>query len=172
MIVGITISNSQVYFLGFFLWKHSLQYVSNEGIYSVSKDLVKQIWQISQTECFASILREGLTRETFTKTPYWYDSSPSSHVFYTWLISRVSFSWNLLVHHFKLESSHFLTLILYNYKPQKYRKIWVYKITIKFGTELKATQNNCKSQLYNLPLWLFYDKTPKQTLDLNVILGT
>ena len=43
MIVGITISNSQVYFLGFFFFKkHFLQYVGNKGIYSVGKDLVKQ----------------------------------------------------------------------------------------------------------------------------------
>ena len=41
MIMGITISNSQVYFLGFLSEKHSLQYVGNKGIYSVGKDLVK-----------------------------------------------------------------------------------------------------------------------------------
>ena len=42
MIVGITISNSQIYFLGFFFSKkHSLQFVGNEGIYSMSKNLVK-----------------------------------------------------------------------------------------------------------------------------------
>ena len=46
------------------------------------------------------------------------------------------------------------------------------EITIKFGLELKPTQNSWKSQLYNLPLWLFRDKTPKQTLDLNMGLGT
>ena len=46
------------------------------------------------------------------------------------------------------------------------------EITIKFGIELKSTQDSWKSQLYNLPLWLFCDKTPKQTLDLNVSLGT
>ena len=46
------------------------------------------------------------------------------------------------------------------------------KITIKFGTELKSTQTSWKSQLYNLLLWLFHDKTPKQILDLNVGLGT
>ena len=34
-------------------------------------------------------------------------------------------------------------------------------ITIKFGSELMPPQNSCKSQLYNLPLWLFCDKTPK-----------
>ena len=27
--------------------------------------------------------------------------------------------------------------------------------------ELKPTQNSCKSQLYNLPIWLFHDKTAK-----------
>ena len=42
------------------------------------------------------------------------------------------------------------------------------EITIKFGTELKPTQNSWKSQLYNLPFWLFRDKTPKQTLDLKM----
>ena len=46
------------------------------------------------------------------------------------------------------------------------------KITIKFGTKLKPTKASWKSQLYNLPLWLLHDKTPKQTLDLNVSLGT
>ena len=46
------------------------------------------------------------------------------------------------------------------------------KITIKFDTKLKPTQYSCKSQFYNLPLWLFHDKTPKQTLNLNVSLGT
>ena len=38
--------------------------------------------------------------------------------------------------------------------------------TIKFGTELKPTKASWKSQFYNLPLWRFQDKTPKQTLDL------
>ena len=46
------------------------------------------------------------------------------------------------------------------------------EITIKFGTELKLIEHSWKSQLYNLPFWLFRDKTLKQTLDLNVNLGT
>ena len=46
------------------------------------------------------------------------------------------------------------------------------EIIIKFGMELKPTQYIWKSQLYNLPFWLFRDKTPKQTLNLNVSLGT
>ena len=31
------------------------------------------------------------------------------------------------------------------------------EITIKFGMELKPTKASWKSQLYNLPLWLFRD---------------
>ena len=46
------------------------------------------------------------------------------------------------------------------------------EITIKFGIELKPIKASWKSQLYNLPFWLFHDKTTKQTLDLNVSLGT
>ena len=46
------------------------------------------------------------------------------------------------------------------------------EIIIKFGMKLKPTQYSWKSQLYNLSLWPFRDKTPKQTLDLNVSLGT
>ena len=50
MIVGITISNSQVYFLGFFFFeKNFLQFVGNESIYSVGKDLVKQNTIFCQT---------------------------------------------------------------------------------------------------------------------------
>ena len=45
-------------------------------------------------------------------------------------------------------------------------------ITTKFGTELKPTKASWKSQLYNLSLLLFRDKTPKQTLDLNMSLET
>ena len=68
MIVGITISNSQVYFLGFFSKKHFLQFVSNESIYSVGKNMVKQNITFCQTESFASPSRLGLTRETLTKS--------------------------------------------------------------------------------------------------------
>jgi len=32
-------------------------------------------------------------------------------------------------------------------------------------------KHSCQSQRYNLPLWLFRDKTPKQTLDLKRELG-
>ena len=69
MIVGITISNSQVYFLGFFFFeKHFLQFVGNESIYSLGKDLVKQNTIFYQTKCFTRTLQVGLTRETLAKT--------------------------------------------------------------------------------------------------------
>ena len=32
--------------------------------------------------------------------------------------------------------------------------------------KLSQHKNSCKTKLYNLLIWLFYDKTPKQTLDL------
>ena len=44
MIMGITISNSQVYLLGFSLWKSSLQFVGNKGIYNVSKEFGKALY--------------------------------------------------------------------------------------------------------------------------------
>ena len=41
MIVGITISNSQVYLLGFSLWKALLTLMGNKSIYSVGKEFGK-----------------------------------------------------------------------------------------------------------------------------------
>ena len=67
MIVGITISNSQVYFLGL-SGKHSLLFVGNEGIYNVGKDLVKKNITFCQIECFATTSRVGLTHEILVKT--------------------------------------------------------------------------------------------------------
>ena len=46
---------------------------------------------------------------------------------------------------------------------QNYNQIW---------HGIKANKiHSCKSQLYNLPLGLFYDKTPKQTLDIKCEFG-
>ena len=69
MIVGITISNSQVYFLRVFSLKSTLQFVGNEGIYiyNVGKDLVKQNITFFQIECFASTSWDGLSGNTLTK---------------------------------------------------------------------------------------------------------
>jgi len=68
MIVGITIFNSHLYFLGGFLFKkHSLQFVGNEGIYSMSKNLVKQNTTFCQTETFAGPSRVSSSSETVAK---------------------------------------------------------------------------------------------------------
>ena len=84
MIVGTTVSNSQVNILGFFFYKkHSFQFVGNEGIYSVDKDLVKQNITFSQIETFVDPSQVGLTHETIAKMTAWHDSSSSSHVLYT-----------------------------------------------------------------------------------------
>ena len=92
MIVGITISNSQVYFLGFFSEKHSLQFVDNKSIYIVRKDMVKQNITFCQTETFIGPSRVSLTHETLAKNSVWHNSSSSSHVLNTWLFSQVRFS--------------------------------------------------------------------------------
>ena len=41
--------------------------MGNVGIYGVGTDSVRQIGQFGKTECFASVLREGLTRELLVK---------------------------------------------------------------------------------------------------------
>ena len=51
-----------------FFQKHFSTSVGNDGIYSVSENVVEQIGQNSKTDCFTSISWEGLTRETLTKT--------------------------------------------------------------------------------------------------------
>ena len=78
---------------------------------------------------------------------------------------------NPFVQLLKLDSSPISHTHPLQINPHKYREI-IEEIIIKFGTELKPTKASWKSQLYNLPLWLFHDKTLKQTLDLNVSLGT
>ena len=64
--------------------------MGNEGIYSVSKDLVKKNITFSQTETFVGPLWVSLTHEIVAKNPAWHDSSSSSHVLHKWLFSRVA----------------------------------------------------------------------------------
>ena len=70
MIVGITISNSQGKYLGFSLWKHSLQYVGNEGINSMGEDMEEHIWQNNKIECFA--LPANYSQKPAVMTPHKY----------------------------------------------------------------------------------------------------
>ena len=108
------------------------------------------------------------------KMTSWHDSSASSHVLYTWpfrwLLSRELIT-NCADSSLTLDSSPISYTHPLQINPRKYKEI-TEEITIKFVTELKPTKASWKSQLYNLPLWLFHDKTPKWTLDLNVSLGT
>ena len=124
--------------------------MGNEGIYSVGKDLVRQTWQISQTECFASISREDLTCETKFQAGMTLRllvmcstcglfRELASHEIHLFILLNLSF-------HTLSHSSHTIK------NTHKYREIWLNKITIKFGTKLKPTQNSYKSQLYNIPL--------------------
>ena len=55
-----------------FSLKHSSIFVGNVGIYSVGKESVYQIAQSGKTECFASVLQEGLTHELLAKHIYLY----------------------------------------------------------------------------------------------------
>ena len=78
-------------------------------------------------------------------------------------LSRVSFSWNPLILHLSLFLHQLIT------KPNTIKS---HKIQ---GNKLKQLQqflswnkanikHSCKSQLYNIPLWLFLDKTPYNKL--------
>ena len=57
-------------------------------------------------------------------------------------------------------------------KSHKNSGKWLNRITIKFHMKLKPTKkHSCKSLFYNLPIWLFRDKTLKQNLNLKGELG-
>ena len=126
--------------LVFSLWKHSSQYVGNDGIYSLGKDVVEQIWQNSKTKCFVGISREGLTRETLAKTSCHHLSwlfafqSCAEHMLHFAGRLLSSYPWKHLWFSMSLESSHFLSHITLTmkshikYKGQKieqnYNQIW------------------------------------------------
>ena len=95
-----------------------------------------------------------------------HDSSHSSHVLSTGFTSREVLSRVTRENSFDLQfvlSLHTLSHTQHIQRNPTYNTwyIGLNRITIKFGTELKSTQISCKSQLYNLPLWLFREKTPK-----------
>ena len=87
-----------------------------------------------------------------------HNSSHSSHMLNTCYTSRESFSWatckNFFALHYAL-SLHtlFHTQPLQRNPTKNTGYIRLNKITIKFGMELKPTQNSCKSQLYTYIVW-------------------
>ena len=53
-----------------FSLKHSSTSMGNVGIYSVGTESVYYLTQFGKTKCFASVSREGLTRELLVKQSY------------------------------------------------------------------------------------------------------
>ena len=132
-----------------FSQKHSSTSVGNVGINSVGIESVYQKWQSVKTKCFASVLREGLTRELLMK----YNCLHLSWLFAFQLCAghMHHFAGCLVASYLRklfclqlLESSHtlFLSHNTYNKIPQLnigFKKL--NKITIKFGTKLKPTKH-------------------------------
>ena len=126
--------------------------MGNYGIYSVGEDIVEQISQNSKTECFVGISQEGLTHEILTKT------SLSSSVMTLRILVMCSTRGSL--HKKSSRKLPVKTLLIFNVVLSLYtlshtqpiqrnptlntRYIRLNKITIKFGTKLKPTQNSCK----------------------------
>ena len=99
------------------------------------------------------------TRENDSLARLFSFQSCTPHVTLSWL----SFSWNPLILHLSLSLHQF------NTKPNtiKFHKIQWEKLKKlqHFLLWNKANiKHSCKSQLYNLPLWLFHDKTPYNRL--------
>ena len=113
---------------------------------------------MGKTECFAGISRKGLIRETLAKTncPHlswlFVFQSCAGHMLHFAGRLLASYPQKLLALHFAL-SLHTLS----HTQPLQWNLtlnigyIRLNIITIKFGIELKPTQNSCKSQLYT---WL------------------
>ena len=94
-----------------------------------------------------------------------HDSSHSGHVLSTCFTLREGYSWATRENFFDLQfalSLHNLshTQPLQRNPTKNTGYIRLNKIKIKFGTELKPTQNNCKSQLYKNKEWKFGNKVP------------
>ena len=151
-----------------FSQKHSLTFVGNIGINSVGTESVYQNWQSGKTECLASVSWEGLTHEILARHSCLHFvltlripacTSYMSHFAGCLIMRYLRKLFNLQL----LESSHSLSIT----QPLQSNPIInigykrLNRITIKFGMELKPTKHSFKSQLYNLPLWLFRDRTPK-----------
>ena len=134
MIVGITISNSQVYFLRVFSLKSTLYnlWVMRVYIYNVGKDLVKQNITFFQIECFASTSWDGLSGNTLTKISIlaWLSifQSCTLHV----ALSRGSFLRDTReIHLFILLSLSLYTLShssLTIENPHTYKEMWLKKL--------------------------------------------
>ena len=163
-----------------FSLKHSSTSVGNVGIYSVGTESVYQIAQSSKTECFASVLWQGLTRELLEKHSCLHLSwifafqSCAGHMHYFARCLDASYQRKLFCLQL-LESSHSLSIT----QPLQLNPIIntgykrLNKNTIKFGTELKPTKHIVINYNFTIsPFGYSVTKPLKQTLELNVSLGT
>ena len=154
-----------------FSQKHSSTSVGNVGINSVGTESVYQKWQSGKTEWFAGVSREGLTREILMRTsclhPILTLRIPVMCRVYASLRGMLtrelpmktlqsSMPW-VFTHSLSLSHTTLTNKSHMKYRVQKveqnYNQIW-------HGIKANKTRS-CKLQLYNLPLWLFRDKTPK-----------
>ena len=128
----------------------SSTFMGNEGIYSMGEGIRKSLSKIFQAECFTTILQEGLTRETLTKTIAWHDSSASSHVLLTCPFCGNP-SRDLVTRCTDLQLS--LSIHQLNTKPNTIRSQKIQGTKLKklhhFLSWNKANiKHSCKSQIY------------------------
>ena len=138
--------------------------------------------QFGKIECFVGVSREGLTREILAKTSYLHlvltlhiPVMCRAHALLRGMLTR-ELSAKTLHSSICLESSHTLSLshtTLTNKSHMKYRVQKIKQNCNQIWHGIKANRtHSCKLQFYNLSVWLFRDKSLKQTLDLNVSLET
>ena len=131
---------------------------------------VYQIGQSGKTECFASVSREGLTRELLVKHsclhPILTLRIPvmcRAHASFRGMLSHELLAKTL--HSSICLSLHILSLSHTTLTIKSHIKYRVQKIEHNYNQiwhRIKANKTySCKLQLYNLPFWLFRDKTPK-----------
>ena len=78
-------------------------------------------------------------------------------------LSRLSFSRNPLILHLSL-SLHQLNTKTNTIKSHKVQGYKLKQLQYFLSWNKANIKHNCKSQFYNLPLWLFRDKTPYNRL--------
>ena len=156
--------------------------MGNGGIYSVSTNSVYQKWQFSKTEYFTGVSWEGLTRETLAKTsclhpvltlriPVMCRAHASLHGILTCELPAKTLQSSIC-----LKSSHTLSLshtTLTNKTHMKYRVQMIEHNYNQIWHGIKANKNIVVNYNFTIsPFGYSVTKPLKQTLDLNVSLGT
>ena len=163
-----------------FSLKHSSTSVRNVSINIVGTKSVYQKWQPGKTKFFASVSREGLTHEILVKHNCLHPGltlripACASHMSQFARCLVVSYLWKLFSLQL-LESSHSFSITqpLQSNPTINIRYKRLNKFTIKFGMEYKPTKHIVVNNNFTIsPFGYSVTKPLKQTLDLNVSLGT